>query len=109
MSLQRRHLKNKMMRGSEKLMNYDEFHILINEAVKFLKVEFPKEITNSIFNKTDKDNDSHITYVEYFQAVSSYICKSKAGNILLTQSSKSSKKLSSLHPSHNLLLKFLKS
>ena len=60
-------------------MNYEEFDLLLNDAVKFLGVTVPKEITTEIFKNTDKDNDSHITYVEYFQAISKYICKSAAG------------------------------
>jgi Ca2+-binding EF-hand superfamily protein len=66
---------NKMSHGSERKMTEVEFHTLMNNAYKFLGVECQQQVTNSIFVEADKDKDSLITYVEYFQIINKYICK----------------------------------
>ena len=56
-------------------MTKAQFNTLMNNAYKFLGVEAPKTITDKIFDQTDKDKDSLITYVEYFQIIDNYICR----------------------------------
>jgi len=50
-------------------MNVEEFEKLCTNAWRFLKVSIPTPVAKQIFNDADKDKDSLITYVEYFQFI----------------------------------------
>lgn len=75
MSLQKQHLANKMKRGSERKMDLNEFHILLNKAFNFLKVECPMNVAESMLADVDNDKDGIITYVEYFKVIDKFICR----------------------------------
>ena len=53
MSLQKHHKLGNMKFGAERKMSHDEFNLLINKAYSFLKVEFPNNVTQSLFNIVD--------------------------------------------------------
>lgn len=75
MSLQRMHLRGQMSKGTERKMTKEQFNTLMNYAYNFLKVQVPKQVTDTIFQETDTDKDGLITYVEYFQIIDKYICQ----------------------------------
>lgn len=75
MSLQKMHLRNKMSHGPDRKMTAQELHTLMTQAFRFLGVEVPRSVTDSIFKETDTDQDALITYVQYFQVTAKYICK----------------------------------
>ena len=64
-----------MSHGSERKMTLPEFVSLINKAYSFLKVTFPEDLGQYIFNTVDGDKDGLITYVEYFKVIELFICK----------------------------------
>lgn len=75
LSLQREHRSGKMTRGSERLMNLEEFIRLLNYSYKFLEVVCPPEVAKFTFDSVDADHDGWITYVEYFKVIEIYVCK----------------------------------
>lgn len=72
------HRNGKMSKGSERLMNPEEFETLCKNAWKFLKVSVQSSTARAIFNDADKNKDGLITYVEYFQFIQKHICQTKA-------------------------------
>ena len=56
-------------------MTPDEFNLLINKAYSFLKVEFPKNVSNYLFNIVDTTECGFMTYVQYFTIISKYLCQ----------------------------------
>jgi hypothetical protein len=65
-----------MSKGTQRIMNLEEFNRLINSAYKFLGVVCPPEVASYIFQSVDADKDGYITYVEYFKVIELYVCKS---------------------------------
>lgn len=63
------HRKNLIEKGSERKINFKQFHTLVDKAFEFLKVKIEQGLADSVFKEADKDGDGYITYVEYFQYI----------------------------------------
>jgi hypothetical protein len=85
MSLQKMHKFNKMKFGSERKMTCPEFNTLMDNAYAFLGVKLSPDVAQQIFQETDTDKDNLITYVEYFQIIEKYVCKSGSISIKLSK------------------------
>lgn len=75
MSLQKVHKKGEMSHGAERKMTLAEFNHLVNKAYKFLDVQLDEATAGEIFKEIDVDEDSLITYVEYFKFIEKYVCR----------------------------------
>jgi len=75
LSLQDMHRDGLILRGSERLINLDEFVKLLNRAYKFLGVAVDTATATAIFREADKDRDGYITYTEYFNFIDLYLCR----------------------------------
>lgn len=74
-SLQDMHRDGLIARGSERLINVDEFLKLLNRAYKFLGVSVDSATATAIFREADTDHDGHITYTEYFNFIDVYLVR----------------------------------
>lgn len=77
-ALQRTHKKGLIVKGAERKLNVDEFLALLHDAYSFLKVDVENGMAREVFKVFDRDHDSLITYVEYFDFIEKFICKSEA-------------------------------
>jgi hypothetical protein len=80
MSLQREHRAKRISHGAEYKLTLPEFVHLINLAYQFLRVAFPADVGEFIFECVDTDKDGLITYVQYFQVIQQYVCIDTSAN-----------------------------
>ena len=66
MAIQRLHKKKFYSKGSERIMNKEEFGKTLNIALDYINMVAPQEIIDLLFSEIDLDHDGWITYVVYF-------------------------------------------
>ena len=66
MAIQRLHRKKYYSKGSERIMNKEEFGYTLNHALEYIQMKATPEIIDRLFREIDLDGDGWITYVVYF-------------------------------------------
>lgn len=72
-TLQRLHKVKKLSKWEQRVMNLDEFSLLMRESFSFVNLQFKDNDLKEIFGRLDEDKDGWIPYGRYFQFIREYM------------------------------------
>jgi Ca2+-binding EF-hand superfamily protein len=72
LALQRLHRIRKFLRGDERLMNFDEFSLTLENGLSYIGVVATKEELATLFSEIDLDKSGWITYKIYLEFLIAY-------------------------------------
>ena len=72
-TLQRLHKVKKLSKWEARIMNFEEFSLLMHESFSFVNLKFKESDLREIFGRLDDDRDGWIPYSKYFEFIRTYM------------------------------------